>query len=80
MVSVKLPMNTDSTVASNDAASAREEEIEVTPEMIEAGINAYCEWDSRFEETEGLVWQIYEAMELARREPSRVAPRSTQMG
>jgi hypothetical protein len=40
--------------------------IEITPEMIEAGLEARAAWDSRFEETEGLVIQIYEAMERAR--------------
>ena len=43
-------------------------EIEVTPEMVEAGVRAAAQWDPRFEEPAGLVEQVYEAMELARRQ------------
>lgn len=37
-------------------------EIEITPEMIKAGLAAYSRWDSRVEETEGLVIAIFAAM------------------
>jgi hypothetical protein len=43
------------------------EETEITPAMVAAGIDAYCRWDRRVEETEGLVYEVYEAMSAARR-------------
>lgn len=46
---------------------APEAEIEITPAMIMAGIAAYCEWDSRFEEADGLVVSIFQAMEKVAR-------------
>jgi hypothetical protein len=42
------------------------DEIEVTPEMIEAGMTAYRAYDHRVEEPVSLVWAIYEAMERLR--------------
>ena len=50
-----------------EAAGAPEADIEITPAMIEAGLEARASWDSRFEEIEGLVIEIYEAMERAKR-------------
>jgi hypothetical protein len=50
----------------NSTERAPETKIEVTPEMIEAGLQARSCWDSRFEEAEGLVIEVYEAMERAR--------------
>jgi hypothetical protein len=45
---------------------------EVTPEMIEAGVEVYCDRDFRFEDREDLVVKIYTAMAAA--EPKRIAP------
>lgn len=45
------------------------DEIEITPEMIEAGLRAYREWDSRVEEPEGLIISVLEAA-LANPRPS----------
>jgi hypothetical protein len=42
-------------------------EIEVTPDMIKAGVEAAANWDSRFEPYESLPIEIYEAMERVRR-------------
>lgn len=41
-------------------------EIEVTPEMIEAGAVAFCSFDSRFELEEDAAVRVYEAMESVR--------------
>ena len=41
-------------------------EIEVTPEMIEAGVEAYVFFDPRVEEKEDLVVDVYVAMDAAR--------------
>ena len=38
------------------------EEIEITPEMIRAGVSALCAFDSRFEFEEKCVRDIFEAM------------------
>ena len=40
-------------------------EIEVTPEMIEAGVGAFCAYDCRFEGPEHVVVEIFEAMQAA---------------
>jgi hypothetical protein len=55
-----------SSVESAQAAGAPEEEIEITPEMIKAGILAYVSYDSRFEELEDVVPRVYKAMEAVR--------------
>jgi hypothetical protein len=52
---------------SKDAAGAPAEEIEVTPGMIKAGIEAYCLWD-RDDPTEWKVVDIFMEMERARHE------------
>lgn len=44
------------------------EEIEITPEMIEAGMEIFLDYDPRFERPKTLVQDIYRAMFL-------VAPR-----
>jgi len=41
---------------------AAPEEIEITDAMIAAGIQAYCRWDRRVEEIDGLVIAVFEAM------------------
>ena len=45
-----------------DRPALENQEIEVTPEMIRAGIGAFCAWDSRYEEAESLVVDVFEAM------------------
>ncbi len=45
-----------------DAANVDGPEIEVTPEMIEAGAEVFCEYDCRFEGPEHVVVEIFEAM------------------
>ena len=44
------------------AKEATETSIEITDAMIEAGLRAYREHDSRVQEPEGLVIAIFEAM------------------
>jgi hypothetical protein len=44
------------------AAEAETCEIEITPEMIEAGIEEFCGFDSRFESDEDAVVRIFKAM------------------
>ena len=46
-------------------ATETTEEIEITPEMIEAGLNAYALY-SFGDPGEWVVWAIYEAMAKAR--------------
>ena len=43
-------------------AGAPEDEIEVTPEMIEAGVNEFCAYDARFESAEDVVALIFRRM------------------
>lgn len=40
-----------------------ETEIEITDEMIDAGLAAWADWDPRFERGSSLVIAIYEAMQ-----------------
>lgn len=40
-------------------------DIEITPEMIEAGVEVFCGYDSRFEGPEDVVVEIYEAIKAA---------------
>ncbi len=37
-------------------------EIEITPEMVKSGLGAYSTRDPRYEESEGLVIKVFEAM------------------
>jgi hypothetical protein len=53
------------------ASVANIPEIEVTPEMIEAGVRAFELWDSA-DLPEHIVWSVYKAMELARRKATAV--------
>lgn len=48
-------------------AGAPVEEIDITEEMIAAGVAAAAGYDSRFEPFESLPIQVYEAMERAKR-------------
>jgi hypothetical protein len=41
-------------------------DIEITPEMIEAGLSAFYDYDSRFEEPRDAIPAIYIAMERAK--------------
>jgi hypothetical protein len=48
-------------------APGRRDEIEITPEMIEAGVREFLDFDSRYEHDFGeLVSSIYEVMERAK--------------
>ena len=49
-------------------------EIEITPEMIEAGTEAFCGYDSRFEGPEDVVAEIFQAMVVA----SPMGPKTLQ--
>ena len=42
------------------------EEVEVTPEMIEAGVRAFWSFDARFEDAEDVVTRIWCGMNAAR--------------
>ena len=42
------------------------EEIEITPEMVEAGVSALLDYDSRFEGEDTAVVRVFEAMLGAR--------------
>jgi hypothetical protein len=50
----------------DSSAGAPADEMEITPEMIAAGLRAFGEWDSRIEEPAGLVIEVYRAMREAR--------------
>lgn len=45
------------------------EEIEITPEMIEAGLTAYCIFDRTEDPAEQVVCEIFHAMALASCKP-----------
>ena len=45
-----------------DRPAHREKEIEITPEMIEAGVLALCSFDPRFEDEEEAVRRIFSEM------------------
>jgi hypothetical protein len=47
---------------SADRPALNTDEIEVTPEMIEAGTAEFCGYDPRFEGPEDVVPEIYRAM------------------
>jgi hypothetical protein len=59
------------TVDSRESAGAPDAEIEVTTEMIEAGIEAYCLWD-RDDPTEWKVADIFRQMAKAKRESTAI--------
>jgi hypothetical protein len=40
-------------------------EVEITPEMIEAGVRAFCGYDARFEGPADIVTEIFDAMRRA---------------
>ena len=39
-------------------------DVEITPEMIEAGVGAYCGFDERFESLQEMIGRVYCAMAL----------------
>ena len=49
----------------DDRPAHCEDEIDVTPEMIEAGALAYLEHDPRFEGTDAAAIRVYRAMAAA---------------
>jgi len=49
-------------LAPNEGAGAPENEIEITPAMIEAGVSAFNRWSNSGEMEEYIVEQIYKAM------------------
>ncbi len=49
-------------VESEGSAGAPETEIEITPEMIQAGAEAFTEYDSRFEDVKTAAVRVYLAM------------------
>ena len=51
---------------SPEAAGAPENEIEITPEMVEAGVSEFVKFDRRFDDEEDAVGNIYIAMEKVR--------------
>ncbi len=60
---------------SGDRPTTTDEEIEITPEMLEAGYLEFLDSDSRFMRRRSIVAAIYEAMERARR-AAAVVPES----
>jgi hypothetical protein len=57
-----------------DTSADKKTEVEVTPEMIEAGLNEFLDFDSRYEsDYRELVASIYEAMEGVRVTARRAA-------
>lgn len=48
--------------AAQPGSAPATEEIEVTPEMIEAGLQVYFRRDTRYESEEDIVAEIYSAM------------------
>ena len=58
----KVSEGMPSSAASRRDTQPKAEKAEITSRMIEAGSNAYSRWDSRVEEVEGLVAEIFVAM------------------
>lgn len=50
-----------------DQMSDAQHDVEITAEMIEAGIAEFLKYDNRFEEVDGVVCRIWRAMFLAMR-------------
>lgn len=59
-----------------DRPTQAQAKVEITPEMIEAGVATFYDWDSRVEEPSGLVRQIFQAMAAASIEAPQVRPSS----
>ena len=56
-----------------DAGGNPGNEIEVTPEMIEAGVEAFFPFDRRYDEIDGAIARVWRAMWMARLEGQAVA-------
>jgi hypothetical protein len=52
-------------------ARAAEVKIEITPEMIEAAVDAYRARDREFDQDDMIVTQVFQAMAMASRRPRR---------
>ena len=50
-----------------------DQEIEITPEMVAAGVEAFLSFDERFESEAVAVVRVLEAMLAASRAPAKVA-------
>jgi hypothetical protein len=50
------------------AETKKTDEIKITPSMIEAGVSAFLEYDSRFEREGDAVVSVFQAMVAAMRE------------
>ncbi len=61
----------ESRVAPKEAAGAPEMEIEVTPEMIKAGISHLFDYDPSFSNERDIVREIFLSMSLASRPNSK---------
>lgn len=60
----------------DDRPAHEEDEIEVTPEMIEAGALAYTDYDPRFEGIEDVAIRVYIAMTRVNRRKTLRQPAS----
>jgi hypothetical protein len=58
----------------SDGAGAPEPEIDITPEMVAAGVSALCDVRSDFESDSEIVMRIYRVMQLAVATTSCVHP------
>jgi hypothetical protein len=56
-----MPLDVE-VAADRPATESTIEEIEITPEMIEAGVLEFLSFDSRFDSEEDAVTLIYQAM------------------
>lgn len=45
-------------------------EVEVTEQMLEAGVSSYCEHDLRYERLSDVLRHVFEAMRATQRSPS----------
>jgi hypothetical protein len=55
-----------------DRPAPTEGEIEITPEMIEAGVEVFCNFHFDFDDGRAFVVDLFKAMELARRRKIRL--------
>lgn len=66
-------MHNPDSVLEKSGTGAPEKESEITPEMIEAGVGAYCRSNEDFESKESIVANIFGAMLNARPLPLDVS-------
>ncbi len=78
-----MPLDIDPSARCTDTSAplARPAEIEITPAMIEAGVEALALWD-RGDSDEWKVWHVYQEMHKARASHSSevAAGRSERIG